>query len=94
MQRFTKYNLRLQPKPKKNKAARIEWQPAPDVDKRIKYLTKSLDLDWLKKDKIHAFRSESSKTKAYARIWGTTENMAKGTSRRALIYNRGHIGKI
>lgn len=70
MQRFTKYNLRLQPKPKKNKAARIEWQPAPDVDKRIKYLTKSLDLDWLKKDKIHAFRSESSKTKAYARIWG------------------------
>ena len=70
MQRFTKSNLRVQTKPKKNKAARIDWQPAPDVDKRIKYLSRNLDLDWLKKDKIYAFRSEGSKARAYARIWG------------------------
>lgn len=72
MQRFTKYNLRVQlkPKKKKKKAARIDWQPAPDVDKRIKYLAKNLGLDWLKKDNIHGFRSENSKTRAYARIWG------------------------
>jgi len=70
MQRFTKYNLRVQTKPTKTRATRIDWQPAPDVDKRIKYLWKNLDLDWLKKDKIHAFRSKGSKAKAYARIWG------------------------
>ncbi len=70
MQRFTKYNLRVHPKPKKKKATRIDWQPAPDVGKRIKYLSTKLELDWLKKDKIYAFRSEGSKAKAYARIWG------------------------
>ena len=72
MQRFTKYNLRVQKKPKRKikKAARIDWQPAPDVDKRIKYLAKNLDLDWLKKDNIHGFRSKNSKTRACARIWG------------------------
>ena len=72
MQRFTKYNLRVQLRPKKRKktAARIDWQPAPDVDKRIKYLAKNLDLDWLNKDNIHSFRSKNSKTRAHARIWG------------------------
>jgi predicted metallopeptidase len=72
MQRFIKFNLRVQPRPKrrKRKAARIDWQPAPDVDKRIKYLAKNLDLDWLNKDNIHSFRSKNSKTRAYARIWG------------------------
>jgi predicted metallopeptidase len=72
MQRFIKYSLRdqLGSKPNKKKSARIDWQPAPDVDKRIKYLAKNLDLDWLDKDNIHSFRSENSKTRAYARIWG------------------------
>jgi len=72
MQRFTKYNLRVQlrPKRKNKKSARIDWQPAPDVDKRIKYLAKNLDFDWLNNDNIHSFRSENSKTSAHARIWG------------------------
>ncbi len=72
MQRFTKYNLRVQlnPKSKKKKNKRIDWQTAPDVDKRIRYLAKNLDLDWLNNDNIHSFRSENSKTRAHARIWG------------------------
>jgi predicted metallopeptidase len=85
MQRFTKYNLRVQlrPKKKKKKAARIDWQPAPDVDKRIKYLAKNLGLDWLKKDNIHGFRSENSKTRAHARIWGLSRIWQKALQEEA-----------
>lgn len=85
MQRFTKYNLRVQlrPRRKKKRAARINWQPAPDVDKRIKYLAKNLDLDWLNKNNIHGFRSINSKTRAYARIWGLPRIWQKALQKEA-----------
>ncbi len=85
MQRFTKFNLRaqLKPKRKKGKAVRIDWQSAPDVDKRIRYLAKSLDLDWLNKDNIHSFRSKNSKTRSYARIWGLPRIWQKALQKEA-----------
>ena len=48
----------------------VEWRRAEDVDRKIKKLIKSLNLDWVKKGNIHSFRSKKSKTHAYARIWG------------------------
>lgn len=49
---------------------RVEWSKAPDVEKRIKKLVKLLELDWIKKTRIFGFRSQNSKTRASARIWG------------------------
>ncbi len=48
----------------------VDWQKAPDIAERISFLISSLELDWLKKENIHCFRSEKSKTRALARIWG------------------------
>lgn len=53
---------------KKNK--KLEWNRAPDIEKRVGILIKTLDLEWIKKEKVHCFRSKYSKTKAQARIWG------------------------
>ena len=48
----------------------INWQKAPDIEKRIGKLVTSLEMDWIKKTDIHCFRSENSRARAYARIWG------------------------
>ncbi|MGB6839164.1 MAG: putative metallopeptidase [Microgenomates group bacterium] len=61
MQKFTNYKI------KKN---RVDWQPAPDIDKRIKKLVKVLGLSWIREKSIYSFRSKNSKTRACARIWG------------------------
>lgn len=61
MQRFTNYKI------KKN---RVDWQPAPGIDKRIKKIVKVLGFSWVKRGNIYSFRSRNSKTRACARIWG------------------------
>lgn len=48
----------------------MEWQKAPDIKKRVKSLTSSLELDWIKTTRIYCFRSFNSKSRAHARIWG------------------------
>jgi predicted metallopeptidase len=48
----------------------VDWKEAPDVKKRILFLKKSLNLDWLKPSDIYAFRSSYSRSRAIARIWG------------------------
>lgn len=49
---------------------RIEWSNAPDIKKRLKYLAKHAEIDWLKFDRIFTYRSVNGKTRAYARTWG------------------------
>lgn len=49
---------------------RVEWVGAPDIDKKIKNLVDTLQLDWIKRSRIFCFRSKNSQTRAYARIWG------------------------
>lgn len=49
---------------------KIDWKKAPDVSKRIRFLVKKLDLDWIKASRIFCFRSVNANTRAYARIWG------------------------
>jgi predicted metallopeptidase len=48
----------------------VDWQSAPDINKRIKKLISKLELSWIDKDNIHTFRSKNTKTRAQARIWG------------------------
>ncbi len=48
----------------------VAWEKAPDIHKRIKYITSNTDLEWKSKPKIFSFRSYNSKSRAYARIWG------------------------
>lgn len=49
---------------------RVLWEKAPEIDKRIETLIKKLQISWLDKSNIYAFKSSNSKTKAFARIWG------------------------
>ena len=54
----------------RKKGGKVIWKKAPDIKKRVLQLKKSLELDWLKTNHIHCFRSENSTSRAYARIWG------------------------
>ena len=67
MQRFSKFSKR------KTKSGSVIWKRAPDVKKRISYLVDCLNLDWIKKTKIHSFRSINSSSRAYARVWGLSK---------------------
>lgn len=46
------------------------WEKAPDIDKRINKLIVSSRSDWIDADRIISFRSQGSKSRAIARIWG------------------------
>ena len=48
----------------------LEWRPANDIQARISYLVRALDLSWIRTEKVHCFRSKNSSARAYARIWG------------------------
>ncbi len=47
----------------------MRFEPAPDIDRRIKHIVKELDLPKVKTDKLHFFRSYGSSGRATARIW-------------------------
>lgn len=51
----------------------MDWKNAPDIKKRIRHLTKTLGLDWLKLSRIFCVRSANSSANAYARIWGLSK---------------------
>jgi len=61
--RYTKY-------PNKSKSKKVIWEKAPDINKRIDKIIDTLQIDWVDKKSIHAFKSFNSKTRAAARIWG------------------------
>jgi predicted metallopeptidase len=52
------------------KSLKFDWKPAPDIKRRVKVLLKSLEMDWVKPDRIFFYRSDGSKSRAYARTWG------------------------
>jgi len=63
--------LKLRLRKRKNKS--VVWNTAPDIQKRVLHLTKSLNLDWVDFKFVHCFGSENSKSRAYARIWGLSK---------------------
>lgn len=55
---------------KQPKSRRVEWEKAPDIQKRVAKLILILEMSWVRKNSIYCFRSRNSKTRAFARIWG------------------------
>lgn len=51
----------------------VNWLDAPDIKKKTLYLIKSLKMDWISPDSLHFLRSNYSKARAYARIWGLSK---------------------
>lgn len=54
----------------RKKSGKIDWKNAPDIARRVRFLVRKLNLDWIKSSKVYCFRSENANTRAYARIWG------------------------
>lgn len=47
----------------------MNWQKAPDIQKRVTALIKKLKLDYISPERIFCFRGYGSKSRAQARIW-------------------------
>ncbi len=47
----------------------MDWQKAPDIDKEIIFLCRSLELTYIDPKRIISFRSFGSSSRARARIW-------------------------
>lgn len=52
------------------KCSKFSWQSAPDVRRRIGSLLGTLKISWVTPDRIFCYRSNGSKSRAYARTWG------------------------
>ncbi len=59
--------MRLKRKPKYSK---FEWEEAPDIKERVLRLITVLEMDTVLFERVFFFRSEGSKSRAYARTWG------------------------
>lgn len=55
---------------KKTLNKKVDWVNARDIKKRVDDLVEKLDLDWVDIENVHCVRSENSRARAYARIWG------------------------
>ncbi|MBU2632525.1 metallopeptidase [Patescibacteria group bacterium] len=47
----------------------MDWESAKDVKKEIEKILKVIDLPHVKKLRIFCYRTQGSKSRAYARIW-------------------------
>lgn len=50
-------------------STKLEWAEAQDVENKIREILKVLDLPHIKDQNIHCYRTQGSKSRAYARIW-------------------------
>lgn len=50
-------------------STKLEWADAQDVENKIREILKVLDLPHIKHQNIHCYRTQGSKSRAYARIW-------------------------
>lgn len=48
----------------------LKFTSSPSLKKRIRTLSKALDLSWIKSSRVFTYSSTGSKTRAYARTWG------------------------
>ncbi len=56
-------------KSKRSKVKKLEWEKAADVENTIRELIDVLDFPHVNTSRIFSFRTQGSKSKAYARIW-------------------------
>lgn len=50
-------------------STKLEWAEAQDVENKIREILKVLELPHIKHQNIHCYRTQGSKSRAYARIW-------------------------
>lgn len=55
---------------KERKSLKFEWVEAGDIKKRARMLVKTLGIPAIKLNQIFFYRSQGSKSRAYARTWG------------------------
>lgn len=55
---------------KKRKYSKFEWVEAPDIKTRALKLVNVLKMDTILFERLFFYRSEGSKSRAYARTWG------------------------
>lgn len=48
----------------------MTWEDAPDIKQEINKIVRVLELENIKLNNIHCYRTEGSKARAYARCWG------------------------
>lgn len=53
----------------KLKYSKLEWEDASDVEDKIKEILSVLDMPHIKKANVHGYRTNGSRSRAYARIW-------------------------
>lgn len=53
----------------KTKNLKLEWEKAEDVEMHLKELFETLDFSHIDQKRIFPFRTQGSKSRAYARIW-------------------------
>lgn len=53
----------------RSKGRNLEWEDASDVQRSIKEILKVIDLAHIRSSRIFCFRTNGSKSRAYARIW-------------------------
>lgn len=56
---------------RKKPMKKMEFEPAPDVMEIVHEIVNTLPLPHIKLQHIHTVRSNHSKARAYARVWGT-----------------------
>ncbi len=47
----------------------MDWEEAKDVEKDLHHILQIIDLPYIDKTRIHCYRTEGSKARAYARTW-------------------------
>lgn len=58
---------------RRKKWVSVDWDHAPDIEKKTLKLIKDLKLEWVDQSKLHFMRSTKSTSRAYARIWGLSK---------------------
>lgn len=51
------------------KSSKLEWEDAKDVKQKISDILTTLEFPNIKPANIHCYRTQGSKSRAYARIW-------------------------
>lgn len=51
------------------RSTKLEWQEAKEVERKIRKITKVLDLTHIDSSRIFCYRTSGSKSRSYARIW-------------------------
>ncbi len=72
---LTKQPVSRTPKTRRKRARTqsVDWQEAMDVKVRVENIVRILDMHWIDPERVFCFRSEKSKARAYARIWGLSQ---------------------